>query len=130
MKHYHVLIIAGRQVDLNSQFFRLAIGSSMQGNRDYLFLQSLAVSHGYFFHLYDNYCVDFLFKIAESLGLDRVSLIDCDVREWVRNFKAGTSLPLSQQSLSNQHHTRYFLDLNYRVACNLAKRHTSINLSK
>ena len=44
MKHYYYYIMAGREIDETAQFFKVAVGSSKQAQRDFLYLTLLACS--------------------------------------------------------------------------------------
>lgn len=97
MKHKHLLIAAGAQIDDSTQFFQIWVGASAQDNRDYLFLVALAVHRGWFFHLWDDDTSMFLRNVAKSLGhrLSTLPIKSVQARDFVREAKRQDS------SLSN-----------------------------
>ena len=123
MTHYYYLICAGAQVDLNTQFFRVGVGTSRQANSDFLFLTAAAVDKGWFFERVSAASDDFVRKIAESLypttdgtSLLRLQVKQCLVRDVVRAIKKGEALPTDVNSAKNRLNTLQYLSLNYRVA--------------
>ena len=123
MTHYYYLICAGAQVDQNTQFFRVGVGTSRQANSDFLFLTAAAVDKGWYFERVSAASDDFVRKIAESLYPDdegtkmlRLKFRQCLVRDVVRAIKKGEALPTDVNSAKNRLNTLQFLSLNYRVA--------------
>ena len=125
MTHQHVLIIAGDQVDGDSQFFRVTIGTSKQATSDYLYLVSFAANHGYYFERRTGEVGVFLEKLATSLCLKPYELpfVAVTARDLVRTLKKGDVLP--QHGRTNLPHLLHFLSLNYRSAFPSAKHPTS-----
>lgn len=123
MTHYYYLICAGPQVDQNTQFFRVGVGTSRQANSDFLFLTAAAVDKGWYFERVSAVSDDFVRKIAESLypttdgtSLLRLQFKQCLVRDVVRAIKRGEALPSDVISGNNRINTLQYLSLNYRVA--------------
>jgi len=123
MTHYYYLICADAQVDQNTQFFRVGVGTSRQANSDFLFLTAAAVDKGWYFERVSAASDDFVRKIAESLYPDdegtkmlRLKIRQCLVRDVVRAIKKGEALPTDVNSAKNRLNSLQFLSLNYRVA--------------
>lgn len=123
MTHYYYLICAGAQVDQNTQFFRVGVGTSRQANSDFLFLTAAAVDKGWYFERVSDTSDDFIRKIAESLypttdgtSLLRLQVKQCLVRDVVRAIKRGEALPSDVNSAKNRLNSLQYLSLNYRVA--------------
>ena len=123
MTHFYYLICAGAQVDENTQFFRVGVGTSRQANSDFLFLTAAAVDKGWYFERVSATSDDFVRKIAESLYPDdegtkmlRLKFRQCLVRDVVRAIKKGEALPYDVNSAKNLLNTLQYLSLNYRVA--------------
>lgn len=123
MVHYYYLICAGAQVDQDSLFFRVGVGTSSQANRDYLFLTAAAVDKGWYFERVSAASDDFVRKLAESLypatdgtSMMRLKIRQCLVRDVVRSIKKGDALPSDVNSAKNRLNSLHFLSLNYRVA--------------
>ena len=122
MVHYHYYIIAGAQCDESTRILKVAIGTSQQSQRDYVFLHAYALQHGHFFHIIDQPTVEFVDKVRRSLieFNTQVEYISC--RDLVREFKSQVTKPLDAVLLHQQHTSRNVLSLNYRVSSNLARR--------
>lgn len=123
MVHYYYLICAGAQVDENTQFFRVGVGTSRQANSDFLYLTAQAVDKGWYFERVSDVSDEFIRKIADSLYPDndgtkmmRLKIRQCLVRDVVRSIKKGEALPSDVNSARNRINTLQFLSLNYRVA--------------
>lgn len=123
MTHYYYLICAGSQVDQDSLFFRVGVGTSSQANRDFLFLTAQAVDKGWYFERVSAASDDFVRKLAESLypttdgtSLLRLQVKQCLVRDVVRSIKRDEALPSDVVSAKNRLNSLQFLSLNYRVA--------------
>lgn len=123
MTHYYYLICAGAQVDKNTQFFRVGVGTSRQANRDYLFLTAAAVDKGWYFEQVSDESDGFIRKLAESLyptdegtSLMRLQVRQCLIRDVVRSIKRGEALPSDVNSAKNRLNSLHYLSLNYRVA--------------
>lgn len=123
MTHYYYLICAGAQVDQNTQFFRVGVGTSRQANSDFLFLTAATVDKGWYFEKVSAASDDFVRKIAESLypttdgtSLLRLQVKQCLIRDVVRAIKRGETLPSDVNSAKNRLNSLQFLSLNYRVA--------------
>lgn len=123
MTHYYYLICAGAQVDQNTLFFRIGVGSSRQANSDFLFLTAQAVDKGWYFERVSEMSDEFIRKIADSLYPDnegakimRLKIRQCLIRDVVRSIKKGEALPADVNSARNRINTLQYLSLNYRVA--------------
>lgn len=123
MVHYYYLICAGSQVDQDSLFYRVGVGTSCQANRDYLFLTAQAVDKGWYFERVSDVSDEFIRKIADSLYPDkdgtkmmRLKIRQCMIRDVVRSIKKGEALPSDVVSANNRLNTLQYLSLNYRVA--------------
>lgn len=129
MVHYYYLICAGAQVDHDSLFFRVGVGTSSQANRDFLFLTAQAVDKGWYFERVSAASDDFVRKLAESLyptddgtSLLRLQVKQCLVRDVVRAIKKDEALPSDVNSAKNRLNSLHYLSLNYRVALVKSRR--------
>lgn len=122
MTHFHYYIIAGAQCDENTRLFKVGVGSSKQGRRDYLFLTAFAVDHGHYFELVNDKTDDFVRKVTLSLGGVLPSIMVLSSREMVRYLK-GAGLPtLSNDELLTHDAQLKVLNTNYRIISNLRRR--------
>lgn len=122
MTHYHYYILAGAQLDENARIYKVGVGSSKQGRRDYLFLTAFAVEHGHYFELVSDKTDDFVRRINLSLGGILPSIMVLSSREMVRYLK-GAGLPtLSNDALLSNDAQLKVLNTNYRIISNLRRR--------
>ena len=121
MTHYHLLITAGRELDDTSRFYKLGVGTTTQANRDYLYVLAWALSHNYYFRIYDVESIDFIQRIAHSLAPTpknvpaALNLQSMKIRDFVRIIKAETAIPLSQSSLDSRNNLLNHLNNNYFI---------------
>lgn len=120
MTHYHLYIAAGSVIDETTKVYRVAIGTSIQANRDYLFLLAHAEAHNHYFHIIDPETQEFMFRVCRSVSGHTLSPVTVPARLLAKAFKSATEIPLSHGTLSNQHRSRHVLDTQYRVSCSLA----------
>lgn len=122
MTHFHYYIIAGAQCDENTRLFKVGVGTSKQGRRDYLFLTAFAVDHGHYFELVNDKTDDFVHRVTLSLGGILPSIMVVSSREMVRYLK-GAGLPtLSNDALLSNDAQLKVLNTNYRIISNLRRR--------
>ena len=119
MTHYHLYIEAGATVDTTSRFYKVAIGSSKQAQKDYLFLVAHAVNNGHYFEMWSTKVDEFLEKCWTLSQLNRSSVIPTTARDLVRSFKTNTRPTLSSQALINRHRMMNALSVAYRIQSNL-----------
>lgn len=124
MNHFHVLITAGREINNDSRFYLLEVGTTLQANRDYLFVLAWAESHGYYFHIKDAATMEFLSRVAASLypsakfPLSEIQAQRMKIRDFVRSIKSHTAQPLNQSQLDSQNHLLNELNTNYHLHFN------------
>lgn len=68
MKHYHLYIKAGVQIDQDTEFFKVAIGTSGREQKISAWLESYAMEHGHLFIVWDALAADFLTKCFASIA--------------------------------------------------------------
>lgn len=123
-KRHYIYIEAGALIDETSRFFNVAIGTTKQATRDYLFLMAHSVSHGFFFEPVSVITDNFLEKIARSLSFNSVlelGVQHVDARCLVRSLKAQIAMPLSPAQLTNGDYQRLMLNEDYRFMSELRK---------
>ena len=125
MTHYFCLIMAGREIDSDSHIFKVAVGTSRQCDRDYLFLLAKSVENNWYFEKWSSQVADFVQLVLESLAPEQTddpiggTLIEgITARELVRNLKNGTKIPTDPILFQNANHIRHWLSLNYRTLTN------------
>lgn len=133
MVHFYYFIQAGKVIDKTASFYKVAVGSSRQCQRDYLFLLQFSVNNQCYFELVSEKSKDFLERVAQSLCASKqqnplleLPLQHVKVRDLVRNLKSGTHAAVPVSTLLNKGRARSFLDINYRVFKNIAKRNSDM----
>lgn len=128
MTHYHLLIVAGRSIDDSTQFYKVAVGTSRQADRDYLYLVAFCANHNYYFHLWDAGTADFFERICRSLdpshdGLSivRQRLQVVRARDIVRAFKRCERPFVQLKGIDAKSALLAALDTNYRVFRNISR---------
>lgn len=112
MTHFYYYITAGRTMDETSHVYRVAVGTSCQANRDYLFLIAYSESHGHYFEIVSLKSSEFVSKVIDSgYQLEAIT-----ARELVRSIKAQTANPLNPSALSHQHRFQMQTNLDYRIS--------------
>lgn len=122
MTHYYLYIMAGDEIDSESMFFKVAIGTTPQARRDFLYLTQFAEEHGHYFELWTIEVDVFLEKIANSLrhadgdcAATIIPMAGISARDLVRALKDMGVITPSFNVQLNQKRLREFLSLNYRI---------------
>lgn len=118
MTHFYYYIEAGREMDDTSRVYRVAIGASIQANRDYLFLIAFSQSHGHYFEIVSESSKEFIAKVL-ACGYHLEPIF---ARDLVRGLKSQTANPLNQNALSNRHRFMMQTSLGYRVSSIIQSR--------
>lgn len=122
MTRYYDYIMAGAVVDSTAKIYKVALGDSAQGRRDYLFLTAYSVQHGHYFELHSQRSADFIYRLRKSPDLADVDITHVTGRDLVRHFK-GAALPsLSCAQLASSAYMLRTLNVNYRIISNLNRR--------
>lgn len=126
MTHYFIYILAGHELTTTAAFYSVALGTSRQGQRDCSFLEQYAAQHGHYFARWSSSVDDFLTKVKKSLLPHVVTIQPISGRDLVRCLRTDSRVQLSAEFLSNLHHERFMLNLDYRISCNLSAIHHSM----
>lgn len=123
MTHYYYLIEAGRVIDDTTKFYKIAVGTSKQANRDYLTILALATEKNWFFEIVSPKSTEFVTKIAESVAGPQVELPLLSLhfrllsaRDFVRSQKQNISVPLTSNSCRNLNDFMLKMNLNLSPA--------------
>ena len=128
MTNYYYYITTGNSIDMTSQVYLVAVGTSMQGNRDYLYVLAHATNMGYYFEIHSLESTRFVSRVLNQMRNDaadqqrptpQLQLIK--IRDLVRNIKSELAQPLSASALQNAHELRNFIDGSYRALSNLSR---------
>lgn len=128
MTHYYYYITAGNSIDMTSLVYLVAVGTSKQGTRDFLYVLAHATNMGYYFEIRSLETTQFVSRVLNQLRNDaavqqrqtpQLQLIK--IRELVRNIKSELAQPLSASALHNAHELRNYIDGSYRALSNLSR---------
>lgn len=123
MTHNYLLIMADAQITTATRFYKVAVGTSRQADRDFLYLTALSVERGYYFERWSAEVCDFYRRICESMQQEHtqvaqlaVRLVPISARELVRSIKHGEAPAAAITPPPSRHHMLSFLSLNYRLS--------------
>lgn len=123
MTHYYYLIAAGRVIDDTTKYYKIAVGTSKQANRDYLTILALASEKNWYFEIVSPKSTEFVTKIAESVAGSQVTLPllslhfqKMSARDFVRAQKQHISVPLTSNSCRNLNDFMLKMNLNLSPA--------------
>lgn len=129
MTHYHYLIICGfvemgkpHVLDDTATVYTVGIGSSLQANRDYLFLTAFAADHDCYFAPRSADSMNFVYRVLTEYRIPQAQQMLVSARSLVRAIKQGLKSNGTVTNLSAAHRLRQVYDLNYRISCRLAER--------
>lgn len=111
----YIYIECGSCLDESAKVYFVSVGTSLQANRDYLWLTAFSVEMGHFFEINSMNVADFLMKVYGSLP-NLAQPVSISARDLVRHFKNGTRPAKSAAQLANFNHSMTCLNLNYRAA--------------
>ena len=105
MIHYYLMIAAETIIDGSAKFYKIGVGDTKRDRAALAKLKEFADAKGYYFSLYNQDTAEFLYKIAQSLGVQVYLLpsMRCSVQVLSRlviNYNAAPELPATRQNLS------------------------------
>ena len=122
MVHYYYYVSAGAQCDESTRIYKVAVGTSKQCQRDYVFLQAYALQNGHYFEVVSSRSDEFVKRLRHSLAQFNVQLEWLSCRDLCRELRQMTATPCAAGALTGAHRQRKSLDLNYRISSNLSRR--------
>lgn len=128
MTHNYYFIDAGRIIDSNTKFYLVAVGTSKQADRDFLYLTAYAADHQCYFERVSEHTDAFVQRIAQSIApvdklapMASLNMQHVSARELVRCLKTSTAVPSSVLQEQQQAYLLSQLSVNYRAFRNIAK---------
>lgn len=122
MTHYHLYIKAGVQLDLDTRFYKVAVGEGLQGRKQHAWLEAYALEHGHFFVRWSSDAVQFVVDCQESIGADAAPVISLPGRDLIRTLKNGCEDPAFWQACQHRHELMMRIDPHYYTYHELSKR--------
>ena len=83
MKHSYYYVVAGAMCDSTTLLYKVSIGMSLQGRRDYDFLKSYALQHNHYFCVLSAESDIFMRNLLDSLAEFDIKLQHIDARSLV-----------------------------------------------
>lgn len=129
MTNYYYFINAGRVIDESTLFYKVSIGTTVQAQRDFLFLTAFSVDHNCYFEICSEKSTEFIARIAQSLNGtpaviagQLVKMRKISARDLVRSIKENHQVIPDGTISANLHSLAIQLDDNYRYFSAIAKR--------
>lgn len=125
MTHYYYYIECGDVLDSTSTIYQVAIGSSKQAQRDFLYLTAFSVDNGHYFEAFSERSSMFVLRLLRQPATEVPMSRRVSARELVRHLKSGTAIVQVNNVLHTAHQQRKALDIGYRCQCYLDRRRAS-----
>lgn len=122
MTHYYFYVMAGDVCDNLTEVYKVAIGQSYQGERDFEFLKSVALQRNYYFHILDDESQVFIDNLIDSLAEFDIEVQPIACRDLVRKMKYLAAVPFKQSQLAGAAYQLKQLNTSYRIISNLNRR--------
>lgn len=121
MTHYFLYIKAGLEIDLETRFYKVAIGNGISGQQLHSWLEAFANEHGHFFVLWSHDDAEFYCKCRDQIGPGAAPLIGIDAAALKRFLKAGCDEPAQWQALQHRHHLLMQIDPDFYFHQSISK---------
>ena len=122
MTHYYFYVMAGDVCDDLTEVFKVAIGQSIQGERDFEYLKQIALQRNYYFSIVSAESQIFIDNLIDSLVEFDTRVEHVNSRILVRRIKKMLAEPLNQSKLAGADYQLKQLDTSYRIISNLNRR--------
>ena len=122
MTHYYFFVTAGDVCDNLTEVYKVAIGQSLQGERDYEFLKALALERNYYFQVLNDESQVFIDNLIDSLAEFDITVEHIQCRDLVRKMKKLVATPLNQAKLAGAAYQLKQLNTSYRIISNLNRK--------
>ena len=122
MTHYYFYVMAGDVCDNLTEVFKVAIGQSIQGERDFEYLKQIALQRNYYFSIVCAESQIFIDNLIDSLAEFDTQVKHVTSRDLVRRMKTMVAEPLNQSKLAGAAYQLKQLDTSYRIISNLNRR--------
>ena len=122
MTHYYFYVMAGDICDNLTEVFKVAIGQSIQGERDFEYLKQIALQHNYYFSIVCAESQIFIHNLIDSLAEFDTRIEHVTSRDLVRRMKSTVAEPLNQSKLAGAAYQLKQLDTSYRIISNINRR--------
>lgn len=122
MTRYYYYIESGTNWDGTTKVYKIGIGSSAQGRRDYLAITANSVDGSHYFEPVSNTSDAFVHRVLQSLAEFGTQIQHVSARDFVRSLRAHEALALSSAAIHNADSQRMALDLGYRIQSKLNAR--------
>lgn len=129
MVHYWYYVSAGRQCDAQTKIYKVAVGTSVQSQRDFDFMLKYAQANKHFFEKVSVDSDNFIKRLRESLAEFNLQVNWISCRDFVKELRDTIATPLKSSMLSATAQQRTALNVDYRIFSNLC-RNAHLNRQK
>lgn len=121
MTHYYLYIKAGLEIDLETRFYKVAVGTGVYGQKLHSWLEAYANEHGHFFVLWSADAADFYAKCRDQIGPGAAPIIGINAAALKNSLKTGCDDPAQWQGLQHRHHLLMQIDSEYFFHASISK---------
>lgn len=113
MVRFYLYIKAGRTIDRDTEFFKVAVGQSDPQLKLKAWLEAYAIEHGHLFSLWNYSAQDFFERCMKSIGCQTIQLRHTTGAGLKRYLQTGEEDPACYQANLNRHRMLMKLDSKY-----------------
>lgn len=122
MTLYYLYIKAGVQLDLDTRFYKVAVGEGLQGRKQNAWLEAFAVEHGHFYVRWSTDAVQFAIDCQNSIGADAAPMVSLPGSDLIKSLKNGCEDPACWQAIQHRHELMMRIDPNYYMYYQLGRK--------
>lgn len=122
MTHYYLYIKAGVRLDLDTRFYKVAVGEGLQGRKQNAWLEAFAVEHGHLYVRWSTDAVQFAIDCQNSIGADAAPMVSLPGNDLIKSLKNGCEDPACWQAIQHRHELMMRIDPNYYMYYQLGRR--------
>lgn len=113
MTRYFLYIKAGLEIDIETRFYKVAVGSGISGQKLHSWLEAYANEHGHFFVLWSVDAAEFYTKCRDQIGHGAAPLIGIHAAGLKKSLKNGCEDPAFWQACQHRHNLLMQIDPHY-----------------
>ena len=113
MTRYYLYIKAGLEIDLETRFYKVGIGTGTIGRRLQAWLEAYALEHGHFFVIWSHESCEFYEKCRSQVGPGAAPLIGIHAAALKKSLKNGCEDPAFWQAIQHRHQLMMQIDPHY-----------------
>lgn len=122
MTHYYLYIKAGLEINLETRFYKVSVGTGITGQKFHSWLEAYALEHGHFFVLWSHESCEFFEKCCAQIGPGAAPLIGISAKVLKKSLKNGCEDPAFWQACQHRHKLLMQIDPHYYYYHQISKR--------